>query len=407
MANNDKVIFVLIDALRSDYISKYDSPFLYDFTKKNTYYRRVTQKRSYCERAEIFSGLNPDESGYFTAIGYSPETSPFKSISIFLDFFSYFDKLIFKYKYLRSFRNKLIMILTRSETIKMRPYSIPSKILKYFSLTEDEYDFRDKRAFDGNNNLLVECKEQGINIFYDAFTALNFDTSLNDQQRIELLESNLNNNFKFYPLYLGVLDTSAHIHGPDSNERRVKLKDLDKRLSEFYKKTKSKFPNTKFIFLGDHGMTEVKKYIDVKNEIKKMASQNNLILGNDYIFFLDSTIVRIWYLNEIARFKMEKSILSNQLLLDNGEFINEEIAKREKIPFPNRKYGDTLWMAKLGILIFPDFFHIRNPYKGMHGYDVNHYSSKGTCIVESSEDSIVEDIELRDLYGILKKQLGI
>ena len=57
-----------------------------------------------------------------------------------------------------------------------------------------------------------------------------------------------------------------------------------------------------------------------------MASQNNLILGNDYIFFLDSTIVRIWYLNEIA-ISNGKIYLSNQLLLDNGEFINEEIAK--------------------------------------------------------------------------------
>ena len=42
----------------------------------------------------------------------------------------------------------------------------------------------------------------------------------------------------------------------------------------------------------------------------------------------------------------------------------------------------------------------------MHGYGGNHYSSKGTCIVESSEDSIVEDIELRDPW-YLKKQLGI
>ena len=139
MGDNRKVIFILIDALRSDYITKEDSPFLYRFANGNTYYKKVSQKRSYCERAEIFSGLTPDESGYFTAIGYSPNSSPFKSLSLFLDLLSLIDPILFRFRYLRALRNKVINLLTRSQRVKMRPYSIPSNILKYFSLTEDEY----------------------------------------------------------------------------------------------------------------------------------------------------------------------------------------------------------------------------------------------------------------------------
>lgn len=407
MRNNKKVIFILIDALRSDYITKEDSPFLYNFTKKNTYYKRVSQKRSYCERAEIFSGLTPDESGYFTAIGYSPERSPFKSISFILKLLSTFDTLFFKYKYLRALRNKVIQLLTSSQKVKMRPYSIPTNILKYFSLTEDEYDFRDERAFKNKNNILVDCKNQGVNVFYEAFTALNFETSLNDEQRIQLVEKNIKKNFQFYPLYIGVLDATAHVYGPKSIERKTKLQSLDKRLSIFYNDTKVQFPNSKFIFLGDHGMTDVHNYIDIGKVLKKIAKTMDLRFGKDYIFFLDSTIVRIWYLNDKAKSRLEKSIITNEILIENGVFVNEQIAKKERIPFPNRKYGDTLWMANIGVLIFPDFFHLRNPYKGMHGYDINHFSSKGTCIVESHKGKIIDDIELCDIYDILKTELEI
>lgn len=54
--NENKVVFVLIDALRSDYINEEDSPFLFNFSRQNRYYKNVTQSRSFCERAEIFTG---------------------------------------------------------------------------------------------------------------------------------------------------------------------------------------------------------------------------------------------------------------------------------------------------------------------------------------------------------------
>lgn len=407
MEDNHKVIFILIDALRSDYITKEDSPFLYHFANNNTYYKKVSQKRSYCERAEIFSGLTPDESGYFTAIGYSPDSSPFKSLSLFLDLLSVIDPLLFRFRYFRALRNKIIILLTRSQRVKMRPYSIPSNILKYFSLTEDEYDFRDDKAFDGKNNLMIDCEKKGLKVFYEAFTALNFKTSLNDEQRLELIQKKLSENFQFYPGYIGVLDTTAHIYGPESIERREKLQALDKRLSKFYEEIKFRHPNSKFIFLGDHGMTDVEKYIDLEKEIKTLAKLNNLKLGRDYVYFLDSTIARIWYITNNAKSILSNTLINNPIFKENGVFIDNETAKKERIPFPNRKYGDLLWMANLGVLIFPDFFHLKNPYKGMHGYDVEHFSSKGTCLVESKEIKKIEDIELRDVYRILKTELEI
>lgn len=406
MRNDNKVVFVLIDALRSDYINEEDSPFLYNFSRQNRYYKNVTQSRSFCERAEIFTGLSPRESGYFTAIGYDPENSPFKN-SVVLDKLSPVDKIFRNNKFYKALKNRLIRLLTISKPVKMRGYSIPLNFLKYFGLTEDEYDFRDEKAFNGNDNIFRDCKNSGIDIFYDAFTALNFTKSNTDEERLQMVEDNIDSKFDLFLTYIGIMDSCAHKFGPDSIERKLELKKLDEKLSNFYNTIISKNKGSKFIFLGDHGMASVNKLIDVGKELEREALFCNLKKGKDYIYFLDSTIFRVWYLNKNAFELLAKRLKKNQLLNDQGVFVDESVAIIEKIPFPNKRYGDTLWMANIGVLIFPDFFHTTNPYKGMHGYDINDLSSKGTCLVSSEKHEYHEEIRLTDVYSILKKELKI
>lgn len=182
-----KTVFLLIDAMRTDYLTQEDSPFLFNLAQENLYYKEVAQHRSYCERAEVFSGMSPMESGYFTALGYSPESSPYRKYSKLFDFLGPFDHIFRTKRLYRVFRNKLISTITR---IKMRSYSIPLGFLPYFNLTEDEYDFRDPRAFNGKPNLFSFCEELGIKYFYESFTALNFSVSTNDEDRLKLIEDN-------------------------------------------------------------------------------------------------------------------------------------------------------------------------------------------------------------------------
>jgi predicted AlkP superfamily pyrophosphatase or phosphodiesterase len=403
--NDNKVILVLVDALRSDYITEEDSPFLYNFAKNNKYCKNVTQSRSFCERAEIFTGLSPRESGYFTAIGYCPEESPYKDMRI-LSAFSFFEKRFSKSRYYRAVKTRIIRFLTRNK-LSFKSYSIPVKILKYFSLTEDKHDFRDKSAFDGKDNIFKDCKNNGLNIYYDSFTALNFTESSSDDSKLKMVEENINSDFNLYLMYIGVMDSCAHKYGPQSSERKLELKKLDSKLSIFYKNIISKNKNAKFIFLGDHGMADVHSKIDVGKEIDDLAIENNLILGEDYLYFLDSTMLRVWYLNNSAREIIDNNLKNNIMLKNNGFFVDEKTAIKEEIPFPDDRYGHSLWMANVGVLIFPDFFHNSKAYKGMHGYDVDDITSKGTCMVTSDKYEFTDNIKLTDVYGILKKELGI
>ena len=142
-----KIVLFLLDAFRYDYISKENTPFLWDCSQKGKYIKHIIPSAGFCERTEIFSGLEPDESGFFTAIGFDPIKSPYK-VNLFLKLFGIIEDLInnifnSQSKVARIFRIISLKILRKLFNRKrLKPYNIPFSYLRYFNLTEDEYDFR-------------------------------------------------------------------------------------------------------------------------------------------------------------------------------------------------------------------------------------------------------------------------
>ena len=76
----EKVVYLLLDAFRCDYIDEKSTPFLYNCSQKGIFYKQVIPSLSFCERTEIFTGKKPNESGFFTAIGYEPASSQYKKL---------------------------------------------------------------------------------------------------------------------------------------------------------------------------------------------------------------------------------------------------------------------------------------------------------------------------------------
>ena len=92
-------------------------------------------------------------------------------------------------------------------------------------------------------------------------------------------------------------------------------------------------------------------------------------------------MLRIWSLNDkISRKDLHACLETLPILEENGRWFDRAYARRHKAPWNNRKYGDILWLANNGVLVFPDFYHRDSPYKGMHGYDPALPESKGMCI---------------------------
>jgi predicted AlkP superfamily pyrophosphatase or phosphodiesterase len=401
-----KVVFVLMDAFRSDYLTHENTPFLFECSRKGTYYKEVEQSRSFCERSEIFTGLSPKKSGFFTAIGYDPLNSPFRKIK-FLKALSFIESTLIPknviYRVYKRFINKRFKRIGNG----MSTYSIPLYLLKYFNLTEDLVDFRSDKAFDNKDNIFKHCMRKGKNIFYDSFTALNFIKPMSDQKRLELVLNKFSENYSLYLIYQSKMDVLGHTYGPDSLELNTGLKKFDLELEAFYNQIPDK-KNVSFIFLGDHGMTKVNKSIDVNSLIKSFSREHKLKLEKDFVYFLDSTMFRIWYLSEKAKDIFEKKFKKISIFDLNGIFVDDSYAEKESIPFGDKRYGDILWMANLGVLIFPDFFHTKKVNKGMHGYTTKDISSKGTCIVlNNQEPKTVDKILLTEVYNLLKNELDV
>ena len=156
-------------------------------------------------------------------------------------------------------------------------------------------------------------------------------------------------------------------------------------------------------------MTEVVEKIDITSILLDLSSSLNLKIGKDFIFFLDSTLLRIWFFTEKAKSKFNAAILTCPELLEKGVFINEDIAEKHSIPMNDRKYGDLAWWANEGTLVFPDFFHNNTPYKGMHGYAPITDSTYGTCFItgENIKPSYEEEIKLNNVFDLLVEMLEV
>ena len=89
--------------------------------------------------------------------------------------------------------------------------------------------------------------------------------------------------------------------------------------------------------------------------------------------------------------------------------MDDATAKRNHVPWPDRRYGDYLWVADPGILVFPDFFHRLVPCIGMHGYDPKLPESRGMCIfwgegIPSSKHPVMP---LAGVFDLIKRNLEL
>ena len=104
-------------------------------------------------------------------------------------------------------------------------------------------------------------------------------------------------------------------------------------------------------------MEHVIDAIDIEKIINKISSENNLQKGKDFYYFLDSTMLRIWWVkgknNKIDKFV--KQFYNNNEVRAKG-YLNDDIdAVNEDIPEINN-IADIVWWAKKGTIIFPNFF---------------------------------------------------
>ena len=399
-------VLILLDAMRWDYIDRDITPFLASCANDGHHVHKVIPSFGFCERAEILTGLPPKDTGYFTAIGYDPQRSPYRRYRFLLSLLAFTERLIPSTLYAKLIR-RLLKIAVKSHSHSMKPYRIPLNLLHKFSLTEDYYDHRDGRAFDCPS-LLTQLESAGLTYFYDSFTALNLISGSSDEERFKLALAAAGEGHALYLVFNSVPDAVGHKYGGDSLEAKQALSVMDRAVQDFVEKFESKRPGTRFLVVGDHGMIDVNNTIDVEDLIRGEADKAKIRLGTDYTYFLDSTLCRIWFHTAKAKSEFAEAITNHQSLLSAGVFVDESIANRFKIPFGDQRYGDLIWWANPGTMILPDFFHRKNEsVRGMHGYDPFHSHSQGSCIVFGGAQArtVTPQLPLTAVNDLLKQSI--
>lgn len=391
------ILFILIDAFRYDYVGlqnltfKY-APFLESIINSSIYVKRLIPSFGFCERAEIFTGTRPDYNQFFTALTINPQYSEFRNV-FEISLFKFFDWDNFLRRYTRYFFKTYFK---KIRGIKQPIYEIPIHLLPKVALTEDHYDFH-LTAYSGFHTIFDKLRETRKTFFIDTFASLTKEMG-SDDDREKQIKTALKDYYDLYLLYIGEGDFIGHKYGPKSKKTKDMIYLVDARLMRITEDFLKVYPEGIIFFIGDHGMSDVAKHIDFTERIKHLK-KHHIYPYIDYDYFLDSTLIRIWFKNKSAEKIIHEMFDFDAELNEFGDIISESLAKELNIPPPKGFYGDFYWAAKNNCIVFPNFFERRNSPNGMHGYSPNNPEQHGFAIVYS-KDMKPASIESADLIDV-------
>jgi len=393
-----KLVIILLDACRGDYISEETTPFLFKLKDNNRYFKNLVPGYGFCERTEIFVGKAPLESGYFTAFGRCPEESPYKNLRIPLLVLGKIEEF-FSSPFLSKVIRRSIWEVVKNKDGTFYPFRIPLNKLSEFRLTEDG----PRNLIDNSDESLYQIARK---VYKDATTSLNTKLSGSDKDRLDLVLKGIEKPYDFYPTYISSLDYIGHQKGPISSEIKNELSSLDSTLEDFYTKLQNYENPPTVVFCGDHGMSPIKNIVNIQLVVDHLISENHLLAG--FNIFLDSTMARFWFDEKNSS---DISLLKNALennFKDKGFFLMRADYQNFGIP-DSDLYGDCIWICQDGILISPDFFSPSNKViNGMHGYQplaIQHYGFAIIAGNDFKKEHFDKPMPLSSVYSDMKNYL--
>jgi len=391
-----KKIIIIIDALRWDYISKKHTPFLYSFSKQNEYIKKLIPGPGFCERTEIFTGLDPFSSRMLLAYEFNNLKNNNKSFNLFASVESILpSRLVLNIGKRNITLKKIFRKIISKFYSKINFQLIPFDFVSFFDLSEDKNEMASN--FFPHPNFFKDIQKRGKKYSLNSFTGLNFK-SLTDDQRIELLTKELKDKaIKYHFLYIGQIDFLGHKFGPETLKKSKELYNFDLKIKSLLNNIKTIHNASEVLIIGDHGMSEVLSFLDVEIKLNTFFKLNKLKRTKDYIYFLDSNYLRIWFHSnrEANKLKFKKYFNYDK----QGDFLDDQ--KLNRLNGDSNKYGDILWFAKEGVLIYPNFFN-HSKQKGMHGYYNGSSDSYGLGIISNNKNSSKEELDLKQINSYLK-----
>ena len=364
MLNYRLSLLLQLDACRPDYICEINTPFLFHM-KQGAISRSLTPTFGFEPDGSYIAGLYADEADGGAQFWYDPGGSPFSFLGGWARMLNLLPDLPG-----RIFR-RLVKRIARSRCLSptLSTARIPFHLLRYFG-----FPMRcrmDKPNFVRSDSVFDLLRKAGRRCMYHGTP----DYKVDLDSIITRVEKDLFPPLEFAFFHIGDLDRIGHKCGPESMEISEALKRIDKGIEHIVKVANEHFNEVHLVIMGDHGMMEVSRHLDIWSELKKLPVK----LEKDYLVFLDSTMVRFWFFLDRA-----ESVIID--MLDNmecGHIISQEEKDRYHLNYPHNKFGDIIFLVDPGVLIFPNFYQNKKPVKGMHGYAPETPEQQSTLLIHS------------------------
>lgn len=388
MTKIKKTLIFFLDAVREDYITKENTPFLFKLKKKETFMNLIPL-------LWYSSGIHPtiwtwkyQESHWdFLIYGYDKKNSPFwrmRFLSLFPEKIKQYILASLKAPYYLFGINKKYFPQWYIKKILSIPASIHPKLAGYFKPMNDPF----------KNTFFEIMKENNIYLFSQPNNFnKNYWKGIPVQDRY-ISENDIDHYF------IWETDGLWHYPWPNSKPLLKLMNQLDKKIKELYNQAIKKHKKINLFIFSDHWMEEIIWTVDVKSILERLP----LKIEKDYIVFYDSTFVRFRIKNKEA----EKIIIKELSKIKHLTYLNKKLKDKYKINFTTKKWGDLFFIADNGYRIFPDnFAPVKFNTKWMHGYFPEDNKNAQWIFITNTFASKKKEIDVIDMFPTLLKSLWL
>ncbi len=337
-------LFVFVDACGWEILKQ--DPFAGKVAPRRRKLRSVFGYSSACIPS-ILSGRWPEETRNWCYFVRDPDKSPFRALKVL----QWLPKLVTSR---RRFRRWLSKFMRRP--LKFRGYfdlyNIPFRHISLFDFTEKKSPL-EPRGLNNGPNIFDHFEERGIPYHVSVPTRTEHESLKALQEDISSKEI----DFAF--LYWPSLDGLMHETGNQSPRISEKLREYEQWLDELLVTARNHYDDVRLYVFSDHGMANCDHLLDLRSIIDQLP----LKMPQDYTVVYDSTMARLWFANDEAR-----RLITDRLgRVEEGRIIEDAELKKLRTFFPDRYFGELIFLVKESVLIIPSDMGER-PLRGMHGY---------------------------------------
>jgi hypothetical protein len=265
-------------------------------------------------------------------------------------------------------------------------YHIPLRYLPYLDVPEKNCVYR-PGGIPGVRSIFDVLQARGTP--YRAYWyASGSDTALLTQVENDLRRGEI----EFYFLYLAGVDAFLHEHADDPELVGHFLADYEARLRRIYEIARRQFARVGLHVFSDHGMAPTRLTIDLPS----MLAGINFDPIKSCLALVDSTMARFWFFSETARSAIKLALRDS----DFGQWLDESSLKSMGAWFPDRRYGEEIYLLSEGVVFAPSHMARIAP-KGMHGFHPAALHSRASFI--ASEDYGDELGSITDIFRVMER----